>query len=122
MDYELAKQLKDAGFPFDKRCEYAYETTEDGLGECAYCDRTTLGFGGHVTLLPTLSELIEALGEDFSALKVYHEPEVEWVAMTEYKASFIEQNYRAKTPEEAVAKLWIAIHTPPTKDSKDMID
>lgn len=67
MNYALAKELKEAGFPFSKKCEYAHDG-DDGLGECAYCDRKTLGHGSNAFLLPTLEELIEACGERFGSL------------------------------------------------------
>ena len=53
----------------------------------------------------TLSELIEACGDRFHALKIYHEPEVECMAMPRTG-----RTERGKTPEEAVARLWLAVN------------
>ena len=94
MNYEQAKQLKDAGFPIPKEAENIMEMEES--------------FDGKM-IAPTLSELIEACGEDFFALKVYHEPDVEWVAMLRESTDDLSQTF-GKTPEEAVAKLWLALN------------
>lgn len=53
INYELAKKLKDAGFP-----------QKDICGHCGYLniDYTDVAF------IPTLSELIEACGEDLKTL------------------------------------------------------
>lgn len=86
MDYALAKQLKDAGFPH----------TWDRWGAFK------LGVG-----YPTLSELIEACGDDFRAL-IYGEsadfPGKKWCAQaTNAQMCF-------DTPETAVANLWLALN------------
>jgi len=95
MNYELAKKLKDAGFPDSKE----------------WNEHTTLMHGnffmtdGHG--VPTLSKLIEACGEEFAHLiqGIYGE----WVA-TSYKNR---DTYAVeKTPEEAVAELWLALNKP----------
>lgn len=94
--YELAKQLKDAGFP--QGISSFNFIADDGLplvshgyswsGECAY--------------IPTLSELIEACGDRFDQLDKdlggFHcRP---CIGVCE----------RYNTPEEAVAKLYIALN------------
>jgi len=78
--YELAKQLKDAGwvFPVGNWVEDKYLT------------------------LPTLSELIEACGEHFGQLKRYTNA---WQVMDCYDLVVT-----GKTPEEAVAKLWLKLY------------
>ena len=91
MNYELAKELKDAGFPAPK---YFVET-----------------FSEDKTYIPTLSELI-------SAIKI-PEPEIgfftlafihtEWVAGYEKYEAFHPEAVGA-TPEEAVARLWLALN------------
>jgi hypothetical protein len=84
MEYRLAKQLKDkdAGFPEVTGCGCG------GMVEAAelYC--------------PTLSELIGACGQKLNyLLNNIHE----------WKASGINGEFgRGSTPEEAVAKLWLA--------------
>jgi len=83
MNYELAKQLKDAGFPQSK-----------------YCDHCGTDFGDKYE--PTLSELIEECGDDIS----YLEKKVNgW--MVSNSMGLVE--VVAPTPEEAVAKLWLKL-------------
>lgn len=88
MDYELAKQLKDAGFPknidFHHNCDIAQ--TIDVINP------------------PTLSELIEACGDEFKSVekdfRIKH-----WEAWDRYGAYG-----KGKTPEEAVANLWLELN------------
>lgn len=89
MDYETAKKLKDAGFPDDKI-------------EVDWKDPNNV-------IHPTLSELIEACGENFSALEVYREDWVEWEA---YQRNYGTPNISGKgsTPEIAVATLWLELN------------
>lgn len=94
MTYELAKQLKDAGFEMSQ----TVPTTE------AYHD------GKKDWIIPNLSELIEACGDGFGSL-VSHEKQ--------YKA-YLPQNilrneeYQdvkwCSTPEQAVANLWLELN------------
>lgn len=87
---QLAKELKDAGFPV-QRC--------------------TCGLDSHFKS-PTLSELIEACGDGFIALKHY----ADWTAHgdEETTISHEEENFSlntsGSTPETAVAMLWIALN------------
>lgn len=105
MNYELAKQLKDAGFP-----DSEYWVIEvDG--------HTTIN--GHEDLhsSPTLSELIEACGE---RVAVWRGPNMfnATILSQEYNydndglisASFENLVFSGDTPEEAVAKLYIELH------------
>jgi hypothetical protein len=105
MKYELAQQLKDAGFPQEQRrgdllceCEGYWEKHQ------AHKDNPPEAYA------PTLSEFIEACGEGFYSL--FHDNG--WWA-TE-KNFFGGDRSDAKvgngaTPEVAVAKLWLALHT-----------
>ena len=81
MTYELAKQLKDAGFPQDYNPQPA-------------------GWGGadDDTHNPTLEELILACADDFVIL--VRDRLGNWYAESEI----------GSTPTEAVAKLWLALH------------
>lgn len=105
MNYELAKHLKDAGFPdnpFRKKemCPCSDATIEkDGMWECQ-CKEFIQE--------PTLSELIEA--SNISSLRVNDE---QWGGMM--KGGWIATSWNGKkgegkTPEESVAKLWLELN------------
>lgn len=114
MNYELVKDLKDAGFLLRKnecdsvecRCEYEFL---DG------------GF-----LFPTLSELIEACGDRFLGLELLdketpyidtgtHQEVKKWskvfhcMSRVESLSEGMIHVY-GSTPEEAVARLWLALN------------
>ena len=95
MDYELAKQLKDAGFP---------------VKETLYYDEVQIipdNANGKVILrnliVPTLEELIEACGNDFHYLTY----DITWRAFA--KGDKDGQRGHYKSPTEAVAKLWLSL-------------
>ena len=98
MKYELAKQLKDAGFPQ----RWGNSQTIDG---CVY-DRPSKN-RAHV---PDLSELIAGCGDGFHHLKQREgvDPHNKW------EAGGGKDNHYAllygDTPEEAVANIWLALH------------
>jgi hypothetical protein len=126
MDYELAKQLQSAGFPQDGEHYFCRNRGEEWsvwnmceISEFSYLSTEKSYFA------PTLSELIEALGDKFDRLDApvwelpKNHPDRIWTAAgSEAYTPFSD----GKTPEEAVAKLWLAIHSQELKDSKDMID
>jgi len=80
MNYKLAKQLKEAGFP-------GIEWMTDGGGE------------------PTLSELIEAVGDKFGRLE---KTESNWKCLP--KPSDNLDWTVGETPSEAVAKLYLKLN------------
>ena len=97
MTFELAKQLKDAGWKYSSWQEYE----------------------------PTLSELIKACGDEFKGLLPPGIMHNEWEAIRklgwikpaaedsnpQYKAIYKDwDTWGGKTPEEAVAKLWLALN------------
>lgn len=99
MTYELAKELKEAGYPqrepnspepHDRYCGY-------GLGFCfddgVYC--------------PSLSELIVACGDGFYSL--IYVMRNDWRCFSERDGDYIDIA-DGKTPEEAVARLYLALH------------
>jgi hypothetical protein len=94
MNYELAKQLKDAGFPQQENSYQAIQT---------YPAKNA----GVIPYYPSLSELIEACGDRFNS--VCREPDGMWWADWESKPLELEGD-RATTPEEAVARLWLALN------------
>lgn len=106
MNQELAKRLKDAGYPQPTGLEHSLEWR--GVRECK---------NGECVYFPTLSELIEACGEDFNAL---HSVVGGWRADASYKCGgdcgIIEcGGYHSisemfPTPSEAVANLWLTLH------------
>lgn len=104
ISYELAKQLKEAGFPFR---EAPYSTSQakirsmnDGMGNLIIFDGLDVVF-----YEATLSELIEACGESFR-LDASWSGNPSWSAMVGLgkKMKFYG---KGPTPEEAVASLWL---------------
>ena len=89
MDYTLAKELKDAGFPLRRHPNQERQPQE---GEYVV---------DHVLyLVPTLSELIEACGEELDMIR-------HWA--TKWGAYGPTTRGMGATPEEAVARLWLAL-------------
>ena len=104
MNYELAKKLKDAGFPMPKKdgCPNCWGDLGRGCDDDCGKER-----------YPTLSELIEACGESFETLcriKRANLP-VRWAATRPP----VDYEVLGDTSEEAVASLWLALHQ---KDEK----
>jgi len=95
MDYELAKELENAGFPQVLRSG-RFEPSEDGLT---------------VVYIPTLSELIEACGEPFA---LYTHDGL-WCAVdadagnVQWEMDCV-RGGEGSTPEEAVARLWLELN------------
>ncbi len=113
MNYELAKELKDAGW---------HEWPETLMGKPI---STVHGDADGWYYFPPLSELIEACG-DILLFKLPKDNEWDssekdvWVASTVEKylcadTYFIDTNFNGETgstPEEAVARLWLALNSP----------
>lgn len=104
MKYALAKELKDAGFPqhIEKK------------GRTGFFSEGTKGEDYYV---PTLEELVSAIGEDFDLLcfdargssdvrfgRGYRREE-KWSA-----SSWSRKSGFGNTPTEAVARLWLALN------------
>jgi hypothetical protein len=108
--YELAKQLKDAGYPQNPvGGQWVHDRPEISAQpnfnrSVSYTIPTTTR-----SYLPTLEELIEACGEQFGALE-------QWHSMTNHRdkwTAFVsnrEESYSRSTPKEAVARLWLALN------------
>lgn len=95
MNYEFAKELKAAGWPHHTdRCSNICQNEH----------------------IPTLSELIEACGDGFNGLdreEMYNDGNlvnVRWMARPTQKGAEV---VYAPTPEEAVARLWLALNKKP---------
>ena len=91
MTYELAKKLKDAGYEMDYNL--------DAFSEF---DKRT----AHIHL--HLADLIEACGEEFFSL-AYPGKDL-WEAHQSPMGLYTQ----GKTPEEAVAKLWLSLNSEST--------
>jgi len=118
MTYELAKQLKEAGF-LQNYSEHYFGWIE-AHQSCGYDE----GNYAHekAVACPTLSELIEACGDKLLALQ--HTPfnptmpipeesmPKTWMALGgENRGTHFSYQQSGFTPEEAVANLWIALQT-----------
>lgn len=109
IDYKLAKELREAGFPqgwregmsyYDRNCVYV----ASGCSE--YNHDLDVGWK-----IPTLEELIKACGERFYNLI---QSDDVWIAASveeEEKDKWIfSGSETGKTPIEAVARLWLALN------------
>ena len=98
MNYELAKQLQEAGFP----CKYIIGELND--------ERTSNKY------FPTLSELIEACGKFglfslFKKLDDSEPTEVYWLAHNWGYGTYPKLTESiGYSPEEAVARLWLSLN------------
>src|SRR3954466_7890291 len=104
--YELARQLKDAGFH--------QRTTGERInpkGELEWSGCWDSENEGDYVHFPTLSELIEACREDFMSCGRYVHPKLhEHPFFAQGKLTHGKtQTHKAKSIEEAVARLWLAI-------------
>lgn len=99
MTYELAKELKEAGFPQKIRLETGNGWFhDDKLGPIAF---------------PTLSELIEACGEEFSGLTRDASPLTVQLSSWRWMAHHVSDpniDGTGETAEEAIARLWLALN------------
>ncbi len=103
ISYELAKKLKEAEFPQTGKSHTWYSPTgEYQINPISVVVNDSIS-------IPTLSELIEACGKDFSILyNNLRDDEMGWWAGTNVKG--IQNPIMGKTPEIAVANLWLAIN------------
>lgn len=103
MTYDLAKALKDAGFrqvwPTGRGEMYVGEYESKGVREGVY--------------IPTLSELIEECGDVFCGVSKNISSE-SWTAETFHLPTQFGPKVKhtsGSTPEEAVARLWLALNS-----------
>ena len=136
MNYELAKKLKDAGFPQRQNEDNTFGTIFDThkflLRENADSrdspydsinDRTmwiqyfnpayVKEMAEFVVYVPTLSELIEACGVKGTQFTLFGRDKDRWEAtnLDGFDLQVQTLTKYGSTPEEAVANLWIALNT-----------
>ena len=112
MKYELAKELKDARFPQNHWPTYYKLGGKYEDANCSVVDKK------NDVADPALSELVEACGEDFNDLQRLNDTEssaLNWSQNGGWEAGSREDRSEyvfqyGKTPEEAVAKLWLALN------------
>ena len=111
INYELAKRLKDAGFPLEMSHESWEIRCKNGIKKQLLSPYFVFIEGDNYSI-PTLSELIEACGEDFHCLVHVIDGEIDsdrefWSAG---KGALVKDWSNGSTPEEAVAMLWLALN------------
>ena len=109
--YELAIALKEAGFPQTEEIGLGYYNDSEGYGPFCWYNRGNSKFDdnnfGRLAVCPTLSELIEACGDRLGDLTRINDG---WGCNIEMGGDI-----EGKTPEEAVAKLWLKLNEHKTK-------
>jgi hypothetical protein len=120
MTYELAQQLKNAGFPRPEsdtgwgrdvsKPDGYFPTLSELIEACMELMKPTEQFPTHYnffSLYPLLNTTQSGGGKELGDIE-------EWGAGLEYGPSLDDiesrRNYFGKTPEEAVAKLWIELN------------
>jgi hypothetical protein len=115
MNRQLAKELKAAGFPIhayqaghkfypnENSTAWSEAAREHGVTVTAYELQNHLQDIKDGYYCPSLSDLTEACGESFARLSI---EKTIWTAEGRNR----EQYALAYTPEEAVARLWFALH------------
>jgi hypothetical protein len=122
ISYELAKELKDAGFAQPNKSEPfygSYITDQDEIFQPALSQKRFV----EIAYIPTLEELIGACGDGF--LQLHHSPfnpvmpvppssmPMTWQAMGgEFRGSHWSYQQSGFTPKVAVARLWLALNKP----------
>ena len=110
MDYKLAKQLKEAGFP--QKTEYQFIKTFGGniraWNSCEMSEFKTAKIQRLNVACPTLSELIEACKED--CWEINQTIDNKWQAWEHNRCG---KMGKGKTPEVAVAKLFLKLNPKP---------
>lgn len=103
MNYKLAKQLKDAGFP-QYESDYFFANHEERGLEVEQVDSAT---GEHLADFPSLSQLIKSCGDEFVELQRVPNTEtgVTWCAIAGNGVFRV-----GSTPKESVANLWLELN------------
>ena len=98
MEYDVAKELMDAGF------------TQGGNGSWAHPKDAIVIQSGDRVYVPTLEELIEACEkkEGYEHFSLEHQ-QLGWFASIEAQDEQTYSGSHQATAEEAVARLWLAL-------------
>ena len=91
MDYELATQLQNAGFP------------QSGDGKRIGSPNAVLWRSNDLAYEPTLDELFQAVGDEFIRLLKRHDG----TFLAESSSGAVAEG---STADEAMARLWLALH------------
>ena len=111
MNIELAQELKNAGYPQDENLFYCMARPDKnhsviyGIPDELEKHKRK---GTEFYAMPMLADLIRACGNEFEALSKRGEDQ--WLAMAKVELPNRSPGGFGKTPEEAVAKLWLALH------------
>lgn len=104
ISYELAKELKDAGFP-----QHGGELDIPPVKKYVVPNNDGTFIPNSSAYVPTLEELIEACGTEFVGALIHFNGEWQSVCGTDME-NFEKTSYRGSTPAEAVARLWLALN------------
>ena len=99
MNYELAKKLKDVGFP-QKDISVIVGNEDSFVADPFHLNE--------YFYVPSLSELIEACGNEFSRLT--RNKDLMGIFWRAVSSSGIYSSIISNTPEEAVANLWLELN------------
>ena len=99
ISYESAKELADAGFP------------QRGNGSWVGSPAKLLWRSKDRVYAPTLEELIDGCGDDFSNLHTLRDDEWRAEAIVRYGNELRGVIRTGKSPEDAIARVWLALNT-----------
>lgn len=102
MRYELAKELKDAGFRHFGEGHWLHSS-----GGKTHDSEIAQDYSHKYAYVPLLEELIEACGKDFRGLEMGDWEPIRWYAKSKRNEDEIVEG---ETPIEAMAKLWLQIN------------
>ena len=115
MNYELAKQLREAGFPqeiVNAKSRYYYKNEKNSIGNDVIVFIQDDKIDSSWVKAPTLAELVESCGSEFGSLSAsggfekFTPLNTDWVCWRRNK----QESYGGENPEEAVAKLWLELN------------
>ena len=113
IDFKLAKELKDNGFPQNYKSGEIY--FEDKSSEEIFDLINNHDSDDEVTIsVPTISELIESCGDGFYALnrnsfQKHGQDRVKWTAVGGIWKENIRLALRGENADEVMAKLWLEL-------------